>query len=186
MLGGDELPRGQQRKEVIKISEGVTVETSAKESDVKRKVEIKETKKSLKVGHNQKWERQVREEKGRFGISELTNQQLKAINLLVYTNMKNQEIFRELEVPKSTFYSWFHSDKFLAELKKERDSYFKQMSTKAIKRLCELMDSPDTRVALKACEDVLRENQHLLPQVDVEQKTTEITVTLIDDGQEDD
>ena len=184
------MPRGQQRKEVIQISEGVTVETPAKESNKrkgKNQVTIKETKKEVKVGQNKRWDRQVRDELGRFGMSELSMEQEKAIRYLIYEpKMKKEDLWKQLGVSKSTFYSGVHSDKFLSALKKERDAFFKQLSVKALARMAELIDSPDSRTALKACEDVLRENQHLMPQLEVEQKTTEITVTLLDECQEDD
>ena len=119
-------------------------------------------------------------------ITGLSNEQSQAIFMLVYGDYKyNKDIYEELNVPKSTFYHWFTQDLFVEELTKARNAKFKEMSNKALKKLDELLDSQDSRSAIRAVEMVLKENNHLRDKLDVDVNTTqEIKITLFDSENE--
>ena len=119
-------------------------------------------------------------------ITGLSNEQSQAIFMLVYGDYKyNKDIYEELNVPKSTFYHWFTQDLFVEELTKARNAKFKEMSNKALKKLDELLDSQDSRSAIRAVEMVLKENNHLRDKLNLDVNTKqEIRISLVDDEEE--
>lgn len=123
-----------------------------------------------------------RNERGKFiPNTDLTSTQIEAIVMNVYEKKTVVEMCKELGVARSTYYSWFKQQVFVEELDNERNRKFKALSGKALNKLEELMDSADSRTALKACEDVLKENNHLREQIDLTKHTRQIVVSLAED-----
>ena len=85
----------------------------------------------------------------------LTSKQIRAIELLVYTDMLKQEIAEEVGVSTTTFSIWMRKEHFQDALKEEMHRGFKEMATKARRKLGQLMDSEVDSVALSASKDVL-------------------------------
>lgn len=118
-------------------------------------------------------------------LAGLSDVQTEAIFMLVYSNKTNKEIYEELDIPKSTWYSYFKQDLFTEELAKTRNAKFKEMSNKALKKLDELLDSQDARTAVRAVEMVLKENNHLKDNINLDiNATQEIKITLFDSEDE--
>jgi hypothetical protein len=118
-------------------------------------------------------------------LAGLSDVQTEAIFMLVYSNKTNREIYEELNIPKSTWYNYFKQDLFCEELAKVRNAKFKEMSGKALKKLDELLESSDARTAIRAVEMVLKENNHLKDNINLNTNaTTEIKITLFDSEDE--
>lgn len=118
-------------------------------------------------------------------LAGLSDVQTQALFMLVYSNKTNKEIYEELNVPKSTWYSWFKQDLFTDELAKVRNAKFKEMSNKALKKLDELLESNDSRSAIRAVEMVLKENNHLKDNLNLDVNTKqEIRISLVDENEE--
>ena len=118
-------------------------------------------------------------------LAGLSDIQTQAIFMLVYENKTNREIYEELGIPKSTWYNYFKQDLFCEELAKVRNAKFKEMSGKALKKLDELLESNDARSAIRAVEMVLKENNHLKDNINLNTNaTTEIKITLFDSEDE--
>jgi len=120
-------------------------------------------------------------------LAGLSDVQAQAIYMLVYGDYKtNKEIYEELNIPKSTWYSYFKQDLFVEELQKERNAKFKEMSNKALKKLDELLESSDARTSIRAVEMVLKENNHLKDNIDINVNTNKtITIEFFNDDDND-
>ncbi len=70
----------------------------------------------------------------------LKKKQYEAINLLVYTDMRDAEIKEKLNISDSTLWRWKKNDEFIAELEQENRRKFKRLQTKAIKTMEALVD----------------------------------------------
>ena len=70
----------------------------------------------------------------------LKKNQYEAINLLVYTDMRDAEIKEKLNISDSTLWRWKKNDEFIAELEQENRRKFKRLQTKAIKTMEVLVD----------------------------------------------
>lgn len=85
----------------------------------------------------------------------LSNKQLKAVEMLVYTDKQKQEIAEELKVSNSTISQWVKKDEFQQAIKDEMHRGFSSMATKARQRLDKLIDSKNEGIALAAAREVL-------------------------------
>lgn len=94
----------------------------------------------------------------------LTSKQIRAIELLVYTDMLKQEIAEEVGVSTTTFSIWMRKEHFQEAIKEEMHRGFKEMATKARRKLGQLMDSEVDSVALGACKEVLNKAGYLETQ----------------------
>lgn len=119
---------------------------------------------------------------GKFMKSELTIPMQEVIYKLVYGGYKtNREIMEEMGIPESTFYGWFKMDVFADALQKERDSKFKELSNKALKRLEDILVNGGNREAIQAIGMVLGENNHLKGKSEVTLNAQEIIkIKLVD------
>lgn len=70
----------------------------------------------------------------------LKKKQYEAIQLLVYTEMKQSEIESELNVSHSTFWRWQRDEEFMNELEKENRKKFRNLQTKALHTMTKLME----------------------------------------------
>ena len=123
---------------------------------------------------------------GKFMKSDLTVPMQEVIYKLVYGGYKtNREIYEELGIPESTFYGWFKMDVFVKALQKERDSKFKELSSKALKRLEDILVNGGNREAIQAIGMVLSENEHLKGKTEVTLNTQDtIKISLVDEEKE--
>lgn len=122
---------------------------------------------------------------GKFMKSELTIPMQEVIYKLVYGGYKtNREIYEELNIPESTFYGWFKMDIFTEALQKERDSKFKELSNKALKRLEDILVNGGNREAIQAIGMVLGENNHLKGKQEITLNTQNEYIVTILDGEE--
>ena len=109
---------------------------------------------------------------------QLSAKMLKCINLMVYTDMKKQEIAEELNVAGNTISRWMDREDFQDELRNEMHRGFNSLALKARKKLDKLMDSNNDVVALGACKEVLNKAGYMETQK-IEQKVdTVINVNI--------
>lgn len=111
---------------------------------------------------------------------QLSAKMLKCINLMVYTDMKKQEIAEELNVAGNTISRWTDREDFQEELRNEMHRGFNSLAIKARRKLEKLIDSKNDVVALGACKEVLNKAGYMETQK-VEQKLdTVIKVEVIE------
>ena len=109
---------------------------------------------------------------------QLSAKMLKCINLMVYTDMKKQEIAEGLNVAGNTISRWMDREDFQDELRNEMHRGFNSLALKARKKLDKLMDSNNDVVALGACKEVLNKAGYMETQK-IEQKVdTVINVNI--------
>lgn len=94
----------------------------------------------------------------------LTSKQIQAIECLVYTDMKKHEIAEEVGVSNTTFSIWLRKEHFQEALKEEMHRGFREMATKARRKLGQLIDSDNDSVSLGACKEVLNKAGYLETQ----------------------
>jgi uncharacterized protein YjcR len=70
----------------------------------------------------------------------LKKKQYEAIQLLVYTEMKDSEIKEKLAISDSTFWRWKKDEEFMDELEKENRHKFRSLQTKALQTMAKLME----------------------------------------------
>lgn len=69
----------------------------------------------------------------------LKKKQRDAIQLLVYSEMKDSEIKEELDISDSTFWRWKKNEEFCAELEKENRRKFKSLQREALHTMARLV-----------------------------------------------
>ena len=86
---------------------------------------------------------------------QLSAKMLRAINMMVYTDMKKQEIAEELNVAGNTISRWMDREDFQEELRNEMHRGFNSLAIKARRKLEDLMESKNDVVSLGACKEIL-------------------------------
>ena len=114
-----------------------------------------------------------RNRKGQYAPNpKLSNLQMEAIMKMVWGNYaSNNKVREELGIPNGTFYGWWDQDIFVEEIDRQREKKFKEMSSKAIRKLDELLNSKDSRTAIQAAKLILKENGHFGERFDITHKT---------------
>lgn len=107
----------------------------------------------------------------------LTNKQLKAVEMLVYTTMQKQEIAEELKVSRATVSQWVKKEEFQQAITDEMKRGFVDIAYKARRRLSELVDSPNEQVALGAIKEALNKAGYQETQK-IEQTVREINIEI--------
>lgn len=107
----------------------------------------------------------------------LTNKQLKAVEMLVYTTMQKQEIAKELKVSNGTISLWLRKDEFQQAITDEMKRGFVDIAYKARRRLSELVDSQNEQVALGAIKEALNKAGYQETQK-IEQTLREINIEI--------
>ena len=107
----------------------------------------------------------------------LTNKQLKAVEMLVYTTMLKQEIAAELKVSNGTISQWLKKEEFQQAITDEMRRGFVDIAYKARRRLADLVDSPNEQVALGAIKEALNKAGYQETQV-IEQTIREINIEI--------
>ena len=125
------------------------------------------------------------DEKGRFKKrKELLPIQCQMISELVSGTNKT-EACEKLGVSRTTLYNWLDNDLFMDEYRKACERLYKMALGKALNKLDKMMDTNDKRTALKAVENMLKLNNYLGSNINVNENTNEtITIRLIDDDEE--
>ncbi len=85
----------------------------------------------------------------------LNNKQLRAVEMLVYTDMLKQDIAKELNVSNATISVWLKKEEFQQAIKDEMQRGFADLAYKARRRLGLLIDSNNEQVALGAVREAL-------------------------------
>ena len=113
---------------------------------------------------------------------QLSAKMLRCIELMVYTDMKKQDIAKELGVANNYISRWVKREDFQEALQNEMRKGFKDLAFKARRRLDTLMDSNNEGIALSACREVLSKAGYDAPQK-IEQTigVTTIKVDVLDD-----
>ena len=107
----------------------------------------------------------------------LSNKQLKAVEMLVYTTMQKQEIAKELKVSNGTISQWIKKEEFQEAINTEMRRGFVDIAYKARRRLDELVNSPNEQVALGAIKEALNKAGFQETQV-IEQTVREINIEI--------
>lgn len=103
----------------------------------------------------------------------LNAKMLKCIELMVYTDMKKQDIVKKLGVAPNAISRWMNRDDFQDALQAEMHRGFKDLAVKARKKLDQLIDSNNDGVALGACKEVLNKAGYMETQkIDANVETT--------------
>lgn len=125
------------------------------------------------------------DERGRFKKrTELLPIQCQMISELVSGTNKT-EACEKLGVSRTTLYNWLDNDLFMDEYRKACERLYKMALGKALNKLDKMMDTNDKRTALKAVENMLKLNNYLGSNINVNENTNEtITIRLIDDEEE--
>lgn len=85
----------------------------------------------------------------------LNNRQLKAVEMLVYTDMQKQEIAKELKVSNATISQWVKREDFQQAIKDEMHRGFSDLAYKARRKLNILLDSQNEGIVLGAVKEAL-------------------------------
>lgn len=127
------------------------------------------------------------DEKGRFKKrTELLPIQHQMIAELV-TGTDKKAACEKLGVSRTTLYNWLDTDLFMDEYRKACERLYKMALGKALNKLDKMMDTNDKRTALKAVENMLKLNNYLGANLNINENTNEtITIRLIDDEEEPD
>jgi hypothetical protein len=110
----------------------------------------------------------------------LKKKQYEAIQLLVYTDMKQSEIEAELNVSHSTFWRWQKDEEFCNELEKENRHKFRSLQTKALKTMERLADEGH----FQATKYILDGNYYAPTEKHELDMTANITVDYGDDDED--
>ena len=85
----------------------------------------------------------------------LNNRQLKAVEMLVYTDKLDKEIAEELKISPATLSVWKNKEEFQEALHKEMLRSFSALATKAKRKMERLLDSNQDAVAFAAAKEIL-------------------------------
>jgi hypothetical protein len=70
----------------------------------------------------------------------LKKKQYEAIQLMVYTSLKPNEIEKELNISHATYWRWQQKEEFQEELEKENRKKFKKLQVQALHTMQQLME----------------------------------------------
>ena len=107
----------------------------------------------------------------------LTNKQLKAVEMLVYTTMQKQEIAKELNVSNGTISQWVKKPEFDEAIRNEMHKAFAQDAMKARRKMSELINSNNEGIALAASRELLNKAGYQEKQI-VETTLREINIEI--------
>lgn len=111
-------------------------------------------------------------------MQKLNNKHLKAIHLLVYSDKLKQDIATEVGVSATTLSTWISDPVFEEGIRAEMHRGFNQMALKARRRLDNLVDDPNSQVALAASKEVLNKAGYQEVQNINQTLTTDIKIEI--------
>lgn len=109
----------------------------------------------------------------------LKKKQRDAIQLLVYTEMKDSEVKEELNISDSTLWRWKKDEEFCAELEKENRIKFKSLQTQALHAMAKLINEGH----FQAAKYILDGNDYAPTEKHELDMTANITVDYGDDDE---
>jgi uncharacterized protein YjcR len=109
----------------------------------------------------------------------LKKKQYEAIQLLVYTEMKDSEIKEKLNISDSTLWRWKKDEEFMDELEKENRHKFRSLQTKALQTMNKLMEQGH----FQASKYILDGNNYAPTEKHELDMTANITVDYGDDDE---
>lgn len=80
---------------------------------------------------------------------------LKAVNLMIETNLSQREIAKELDVAEETVSRWKKRDDFKEKLREEQNNFLSELTRPAMRTMLELLDSDSDYVRCQAAQDIL-------------------------------
>ena len=107
----------------------------------------------------------------------LSNKQLKAVEMLVYTTMQKEEIAKELGVSGDTISQCVKKPEFDEAIRNEMHRAFSQDAIKARRKMAELINSNNDGIALAASREVLNKAGYVETQK-VETTVKEINIEI--------
>lgn len=112
----------------------------------------------------------------------LNNRQLKAVELLVYSDMTQQDIATQVGVKPPTLSVWLNQDEFQAALQKEMHRSFGYLATKAKRKMEKLLNSNQDSVAFAAAKEILNkagyaESQKIEQDMNVKTQVINLEIT---------
>lgn len=88
-------------------------------------------------------------------LVKLGNKHLKAIELLVHSNLSMRDIAKEVGCTPETLSAWKNDDVFIKKWNEETEKFFNALTNKAIRTVDRLMNSENERIALDAAKTTL-------------------------------
>lgn len=85
----------------------------------------------------------------------MTNKMLKAVKLMIETNLSQRDIAKELDVAEETVSRWKKRDDFKEKLREEQNNFLSELTRPAMRTMLELLDSPSDYVRCQAAQDIL-------------------------------
>lgn len=129
----------------------------------------------------QQCRRQPREADGTFTYcTELDARQQEMINELIKNGGHKSEACKKLNIARSVLYRWFDNELFMKAYRQACERLYQDGLSKAVRTVLKLTDSKDSRTALKAAETILKLNEYLGTGENIQEKPTEIHITLED------
>ena len=107
----------------------------------------------------------------------LNSRQLKAVELLVYTDKTQQDIAKDIGVKPPTLSVWLNNEEFQAALQKEMHRSFGYLATKAKRKMEALLNSNQDSVAFAAAKEILNKAGYAESQK-IEQEVTTRVINL--------
>ena len=109
----------------------------------------------------------------------LKKKQYEAIQLLVYTEMKDSEVREALDISDATLWRWKKNEEFLDELEKENRRKFRSLQGKALKAMERLVDEGH----FQAAKYIMDGNYYAPTEKHEVDMTANITVDYGDDDE---
>lgn len=110
----------------------------------------------------------------------LKKKQRDAIQLLVYTDMRDCEVIKELNIGESTLWRWKKNEEFCAELEKENRRKFKSLQREALHTMARLVSEGH----FQAAKYILDGNDYAPTEKHELDMTANITVDYGDDDED--
>lgn len=111
-------------------------------------------------------------------LQKLNNKHLKAIQLLVYSELSKGEIAEEVGLTQSHLSVCISDPLFQEGIREEMQRGFSQMALKARRKLDALVDDNNSQVALAAAKEVLNKAGYVETQKIEQNITTDITIEI--------
>ena len=110
----------------------------------------------------------------------LNNRQLKAVEMLVYTDQLDKEIAEELKISPATLSVWKNKEEFQEALHKEMLRSFSHLATKAKRKMEKLLDSNQDSVAFAAAKEILNKAGYAETQTIEHEYKNNIVLEIVD------
>lgn len=111
----------------------------------------------------------------------LNETQLKAIHLLVNTNLKKYQVAEKLEIDGSTISRWFQNSEFTKKFDEEMKNSWKEVAAEAKQTMIEMLYGEKESSRITAAKDILSRAGYDASQKIEQVSETTIKVSLDDD-----